>query len=129
MDKKTFNKATESAINDGQFEKINLAQKYAASFLNGDSQFSPTNLEKLGTVGLNQFLETVGSNGVKFNNPSRSNSAPKQQQNKPSEAISSGWRNQRRPEPSLLFHALAWGITTGLLPIFVGLIYFTILKP
>lgn len=129
MDRKTFNKATESAINDGQLEKINLAQKYAASFLSGDSQFSPINLEKLGTVGLGQFLETVGSNGVRFNNPPRSDSAPKQQPNKPSDAISPGWRNQRRPEPSLLIHALAWGITTGLLPIFVGLIHFTILKP
>lgn len=129
MDRTTFNYATQSAINDGQFEKIKQAQKYAASFLNGNSQFSPIDLEKLGTVGLAQFLETVGSTGVRFNNPSRSDSAPEQQQSQPSDAISPGWRNQRRSEPSLLLHALAWGITTGLLPIFVGLIHFTILKP
>lgn len=129
MDRTTFNYATQSAINDGQFEKINLAQKYAASFINGNPQFTPTDLEKLGTAGLNYFLEAVGSNGLKFNNIPRSDSVPIKQSNERSDSISLGWRNQQRSEPSLLLHALAWGITTGLLPIFVGLAYFIMLKP
>lgn len=129
MDKTTFSKATQSAIRDGESEKISLAQKYASSFINGNPQFTPTDLEKLGTVGLNHFLEVVGSDGLKFNDISRSDSVPIEQSNEKSDSISLGWRNQQRSEPPLLLHALAWGITTGLLPIFVGLAYLIMLKP
>lgn len=128
MDRKTFKEATQSVIKHGESEKIILAKRYAVSFINGNAQFNPIDLEKLGQAGLDHFLEAVGSNGVKFSKLSRSNSASEQQQHKPSDAIFPGWRNQRRSESSLLPHALAWGISTGLLPIFVGLVHFTFLK-
>jgi hypothetical protein len=104
----------------GQQARTDLAAQLAQQFQRDPKRFDPRRLERLGAMGLRQFLETVGTHSP----PASKQHAPHRPFRKAGGMHSSamGWAALRRPERSIWIGGVAAGLRAGAIVIAFGLI-------
>jgi hypothetical protein len=123
MDKsQTLKHSAAKAIAERDAERKTLARKQAQLFIHDGAHFDPMMLRRLGKSGLQDFLITVRDHNI---------ATPKQQKISAPEKnlplkLPPGWADQRRAEPCWWLRAAINGFIAGLVPIFMGCVFFFI---
>lgn len=103
----------------GQQSRIGLAAELARQFRHDPGRFDPRSLERLGAIGLRQFLATVGSHSPPVSRPHPPNrSFRKTGGIRPS---ATGWSALRCPERPTWMGGVAAGLRAGAIAIACGL--------
>lgn len=110
-----------TVIAAGRQSRTALAAELAAAFRRNPAQFDPQSLERLGAVGLRQFLGEVGANGGLVASAHGFRGAPKAAGLRAA-APASGWRYFRRAEWPVWIAGVGAGVRAGGFVIGAGLL-------
>ncbi|MET3105428.1 hypothetical protein AAKU58_000237 [Oxalobacteraceae bacterium GrIS 1.18] len=124
MDKTTFQQFSQAAILEAKSTRLTLIRNQAENFINGDAQFDPKILHRLGSAGIAIFLKQVRESGVVVHHTPVSDRATKTESPSPHLIKPPGWGHQRRAEPVWIVRAIAFGFASGLGLIITGTVGF-----
>lgn len=104
----------------GQRARTDLATQLAQQFRRDPGRFDPRKLERLGAMGLRQFLGAIGTDPLQ---PPKRHAVSQSSQNALGITSSRmGWAALRRPERSIWIGGVAAGLWAGAIVIAFGLI-------
>lgn len=103
----------DGVIAAGEKSRTELAEKLTEEFRRDPKRFDPRSLERLGAMGLRQFLEGIGEDEAQPNLLERSQRHQPRQEQIQNRSKKSGWAHLRRPEWPVWISDVAAGVRTG----------------
>ena len=115
MNKASFRKKAISMVHEGKKTREEYAKLQAEKFIENSSTFDPTVFTRLGSSGVNHFLQAVQDTGVSIGTPPI-REAPKLDRRISRRANRAlGWAHLRRSEPIWVVRAVIYGASAGLI--------------